>query len=170
MVGTYASAIAIVVAAVVLGRGVCVLAGLNRSVWLSPAVGFAALMVVCDVAIGLPGRGWTAVIAVVVACAASIWLVIHRHAAWPPLGETAVVGGVVLVFLSIPFLANARVGVLGIGLLNDTTGTCCSPRGCAGRRSRRSTTGSGTRSGRTRSRPCSRRVWAATSTRHSPGC
>lgn len=120
MVGTYASAITIVVAAVVLGRGVCVLCGLNRSVWLSPAVGFAALMVLCDVAIALPGRGWTAVIAVVVACAASIWLVIHRRAGWPPVAETAVVGAVVLVFLSIPFLANARVGVLGISLLNDS--------------------------------------------------
>ncbi len=120
MVGTYASAITIVLAAVVLGRGICVLSGLRHSEWVSPAVGFAALMVVCDVAVNLPGRGWTAVAAVVLVCAASVWITIRRHAGWPALGEAAIVSAVVLVFLSIPFLANDRVGVLGISLLNDS--------------------------------------------------
>ena len=124
VVGTYASAITIVLAAVVLGRGICVLSGLQRSEWVSPAVGFAALMVVCDVAVNLLGRGWTAVAAVVLVCAASVWITIRRHAGWPSLGEAAIVSAVVLVFLSIPFMANDRVGVLGISLLNDSTGCC----------------------------------------------
>ena len=120
MIGTYASAIAISVASVLLGRGICVLSGYEGSTWLSPAVGFAALMVVCEVAISLPGRGWTAVIAVVVLCAASIWVGVRRRAGWPSAADGLVVAVVVLGMTTIPFLANARVGVLGISYLNDT--------------------------------------------------
>lgn len=120
MIGTYFSAILICVAAVLLGRGICVFSGAPGSSWLAPAVGLAALMVICDIAIGLPGRGWTAVAAVVLLCAASVWLGARRGAAWPPLRDALPVAIVVLVYLSVPFLANGRVGVLGISFLNDT--------------------------------------------------
>ncbi|MGO9884935.1 MAG: hypothetical protein ACLPV4_18215, partial [Solirubrobacteraceae bacterium] len=120
MIGTYASAVAISVAAILLGRGICVLSGYEGSTWLSPAVGFAALMVVCEVAISLPGRGWTAVIAVVVLCAGAIWVGVRRRAGWPSAADGLVVAVVVLGMTTIPFLANARVGVLGISYLNDT--------------------------------------------------
>ena len=120
MIGTYASAILISAAAVVLGRGICVLSGCEGSSWLSPTVGFAALMVLCDVAISLPGRAWTAVAATVLGCAAAVWIAARRGAAWPSAGDAAPVALVVLGFVSVPFLANARVGVLGVSLLNDT--------------------------------------------------
>ena len=120
MIGTYASAILICLAAVLLGRGICLLAGREGSTWLAPAVGLAALMVVCQVAINLPGRGWTAVAALVLLCAGSVWLGAHRKAPWPPLNDALPVAIVVLVYLSVPFLANDRVGVLGISFLNDT--------------------------------------------------
>jgi hypothetical protein len=119
-VGTYASAIAITVVSVVLGRGICVLSGHDGSTWLSPAVGFAALMVVCDTAIGLPGRGWTAVAAVVVVSAAALWIAVRRGTARPSTLDGLIVAAVVLLYLSVPFLASARVGLLGISLLNDT--------------------------------------------------
>jgi hypothetical protein len=120
VIGTYASAIFVSLAAILVGRAICVLSGHDGSTWLAPAVGFAALMVVCEVAIGLPGRGWTAVAAVVVLCAASVWIPARRGARWPSLRDALPVAIVVLVIVSIPFVANARVGVLGISFLNDT--------------------------------------------------
>jgi hypothetical protein len=120
VIGTYASAIAITAASIVLGRGILVLAGRDGSTWLSPAVGFAALMVVCQVALSLPGRGWTAVAAIVILCAASIWVGVSRGAGWPSGIDTVVVGAGMLVLLSVPFLANGRVGILGVAFLNDT--------------------------------------------------
>ena len=120
MIGTYASAIVIVLAAVLVGRAICLLSGYEGSTWLAPAVGLAALMIVCEVAIRLPGRGWTAVVAVVVVCAASVWIGARRSASWPPLRDALSVAGVVLLIVSIPFITNARVGVLGVSFLNDT--------------------------------------------------
>ena len=119
LVGTYASAIAITAVAVLLGRAICVLAGHDGATWLSPAVGFAALMVLCKVAISLPGRGWTAVAVLVVACAAALLTPILRSAARPASLEGLLVMAAVVVFLSIPFLANGRVGLIGVSLNND---------------------------------------------------
>lgn len=118
--GTYASALLISLVAVVIGRGICVLCGRGGDSWLSPAVGFAALMVLSDVAISLPGRVWTAVVAVVLVSVAAVWVGARRGAPWPSITEGLAVAVAILVFVSIPFLANARVGVLGVSLLNDT--------------------------------------------------
>ena len=120
MIGTYASAILICAAAVVIGRAICVLAGNEGSTWLGPAVGFAALMILCEVAITLPGHGWTAVAALVIASCASAWVGVQRRATWPALTDMLPVAFGVLLFVSVPFVANARVGVLGISFLNDT--------------------------------------------------
>jgi hypothetical protein len=120
VIGTYASAILICVAAVLLGRAVCVLAGHRGSTWLGPSLGFAALMVICEVAIRLPGRGWTAVGALLAFVALAIWIGARRRADWPSLLDALPVVAVLLIALSIPFIANDRVGVLGISFLNDT--------------------------------------------------
>ena len=55
MIGTYASALVICAAALALGRGILALTGEKRWNWLSPAIGFAALLAICDIAIRLPG-------------------------------------------------------------------------------------------------------------------
>jgi hypothetical protein len=120
VIGTYASAVLISVAAVILGRAICVLAGHEGASWLAPAIGLAALMIVCNVAIWLPGRGWTAENAVLVLSGLSVWLPARRGAGWPQLWDGLPVAVVVLLIVSIPFIANARVGVLGISFLNDT--------------------------------------------------
>ena len=122
MIGTYASAALIVAASMAMGRGILALAGWEGSPWLSPAVGFAALMVVCQIALNLPGRAWTAVGAVVLVCVASASVAARRRrrAAPSTAADVLVVGAAMLVLLSAPFLANDRVGVLGIGFLNDT--------------------------------------------------
>ncbi len=120
MIGTYASAVLICAAAILLGRAICVLSGHEGSSWLAPAVGLAALMIVCEVAIRLPGRGWTAVAAVVILCVASVVIVSRRGGAWPSPVDALPVGILILLIVSIPFVASARVGVLGISFLNDT--------------------------------------------------
>ncbi len=147
-----------------LGRGILVLAGREGSTWLSPAVGFAALMIVCEVAVSLPGRGWTAVAAVVILCAASVWVGI---AAAPPgrRAWTRSSGAAMLLLLSIPFLANGRVGVLGITFLNDTHWHLLLAEGLRRPAISATATASAIRSARTRSRRRSPKGSGATSTR-----
>ena len=88
-------------------------------------VGFAALMVLADAAIELPGRGVTAVVVCVIATAlAGGYLAAarsRRPAGDSPRRQTGgdlVVGGVALLGASIPFLAAGRVGP-GAGIDND---------------------------------------------------
>jgi len=120
VIGTYAAAILICVAALVIGRAICVLVGHEGGSWLAAPVGFAALMVICNVAIYLPGRGWTAVAAVVIFVAVSVWIGVRRSTPWPSWPDGLPVAAIVLVITAVPFLANGRVGVLGINFLNDT--------------------------------------------------
>jgi hypothetical protein len=120
VIGTYASAIVICLAAIVLGRAICVLSGHDGSTWLAPAVGLAALMVVCEVAVSLPGHGWTAAAVVLLVSLASVWIGVRRRAGWPDPADLVPVAIAVLVITTVPFLANGRVGVLGISYLNDT--------------------------------------------------
>jgi hypothetical protein len=108
VIGTYGSALLIVLLSVVLGRGVCIGCGHDGATWLSPAVGFAALMAICKVAIGLPGRGWTAVAVVVVLCLAALSLPARKGARWPRLIEGAAVLVPLFALTSIPFLAEGR--------------------------------------------------------------
>jgi hypothetical protein len=118
VIGTYASAIVICLAAIVLGRAICVMSGHEGSTWLAPAVGLAALMIVCQVAVSLPGHGWTA--AGVVVVLVSVGIGARRAAAWPAATDLVPVAAAVLVITTVPFLANGRVGVLGVSVLNDT--------------------------------------------------
>ena len=120
MIATYASAIAICACSIVLGRAICLVAGNERSGWLGAAVGFAALMVVCSVAIELPGRAWTAVAAVVILSAGSVWISVRRGARWQPLLDAGPVAFGALIVVSVPFLASARVGLPGISISNDS--------------------------------------------------
>ena len=77
-------------------------------------------MIICEVAISLPGRGWTAVAVIVVACAISVWIGRRRNLGWPALQDALPVAIAVVALASIPFIANARVGILGVSFLNDT--------------------------------------------------
>lgn len=120
MVGTYGSALLICLVALTLGRGICVLAGQERSPWLAAPLGLAALMVISEVAISLPGHGWTAVGAVLIASGASLLVCRRRGAGGLALLDALPVGGLVLLLATVPFLVNGRVGVLGVSYLNDT--------------------------------------------------
>jgi hypothetical protein len=87
----------------------------------APAVGFAALVIVADGVLNLGGDGVEAAIAVAVvicaAVAAELW--VRPLPAPGPLAGALVAGGLALAAGSLPFLANGRVGTMGVSILND---------------------------------------------------
>ena len=110
----------IVVASLLLGAAIMVAAGRSRHSAAGPAAGISALLVICGIAIKLPGHGVTAAVVTGVALVAS-FVVLERSRA--PLGTVrvgafvAVLGAALVV--AIPFATSGRVGILGQGLIND---------------------------------------------------
>src|SRR5215216_6657157 len=147
MLGVYASAAAILIASLVLGRALLHIVGLSVHTWLGGVVGFAALTIACPLLIRLPGRGTTVsvVLALITVAAMSyLWLedrggrLLARRSAdgradpdrrgpRPPgeghpesswaLGVLVVL--IVVVVASLPFAFNARNGVLGEGVYTN---------------------------------------------------
>jgi hypothetical protein len=93
------------------------LAGRRTWGWTAPALGLAVLVIVATATIRLPGHGITAAVfigGVVVAAAA---LVRDRLSLEPlAVAPTALV---VLAIASLPFIANGRMGILGVTVDND---------------------------------------------------
>jgi len=136
MIGAYASAALICAASVAVGHAILLLAGRREFTWLCAPIGLAALVAVSGIAIKLPGHQTAAEIALVVLTfgAVAATFVTSRPPAEgggrdrrAPAGSisatrgwAAVGAGVVaLVLASIPFIASGRVGILGVGLVND---------------------------------------------------
>src|SRR5215207_5730624 len=110
----------IVAASLLLGAAIMAIAGLPRHSAAGPATGISALLVICGIAVKLPGRAVTAAVAVGVALIACV-IVLDRSRA--PTGAIRV-GAIVVVIgaalvAAIPFAASGRVGILGQGLVND---------------------------------------------------
>src|SRR5262249_4920747 len=84
------------------------------------ATGISGLLVICGIAVKLPGRAVTA--AVVVGIALVTCFVVFSRTRAPGgavrIGALVVVVGAALV-AAIPFAASGRVGILGQGLVND---------------------------------------------------
>ena len=110
----------IAIASLMLGAAVMVLAGRPRYSAAGPAVGLSALLVVCGIAVKLPGHGVTAATAAGVAVVASVVILVRSR---EPMGGIrfgaliAVLGAALVV--AIPFATNGRIGILGQGLIND---------------------------------------------------
>ncbi len=110
----------IVVASLLLGSAIMAIAGLPRHSAAGPATGISALLVICGIAIKLPGHAVTAAVAVGLALI-GCFVVFGRTRA--PAGAVrtgaivAVVGAALVV--AIPFATSGRVGILGQGLVND---------------------------------------------------
>ena len=110
----------IVAASLVLGAAVMAVSGRPRHSPVAPAAGLATLLVICGIAVKLPGHAVTAAIAVAVALVASFFIFGRSDAPTGRvrIGAFVVVAGAALV-AAIPFLVNGRVGILGQGLIND---------------------------------------------------
>jgi hypothetical protein len=110
----------ITAASLFLGAAVMALAGRPRHSAAGPAVGLSVLLVVCGIAVKLPGHGTTAAVAALLALVAA-GFVLGRSG--EPL-ERVRVGAFVAVLLTtllvaIPFATSGRIGILGQGLVND---------------------------------------------------
>jgi hypothetical protein len=110
----------IVVASLLLGSAIMAIAGLPRHSAAGPATGISALLVICGIAVKLPGHAVTAA-AVTGVALIGCFAVFGRTRA--PAG-TVRIGAIVAVIgaalvVAIPFATSGRVGILGQGLVND---------------------------------------------------
>src|SRR5262245_15707887 len=110
----------IVAASLLLGAAIMAIARLPRHSAAAPATGISALLVICGVAVKLPGHAVTAAVAVGLALVACFFVFGRKGAPAGTfrIGAIVVVIGAALV-AAIPFAASGRVGILGQGLVND---------------------------------------------------
>ena len=117
-------------ASLVIGAAIMVAVGRRRTTAVGPAVGISALLVICGIAIKLPGHGTMAAVATGIALAAALAVLWRRRPQleegerrrdqFGPAAAGAVVAAVLAALvIAIPFATNGRVGVLGQGLVND---------------------------------------------------
>ncbi len=120
MLATYASALLVLAAAAAVGQAVFRLCGRERWSWLAPATGLAVLLPIAWWSVRLPGEGTAALLVLAaVAVAAAAYL----RGRVDGLGDAARVGVPValagLLLASLPFIVEARFGILGTGLNPD---------------------------------------------------
>jgi hypothetical protein len=122
MLSAYLCCVIICVASAILGQAICSLCGTDRWTWTAPAVGFAALLVVVDATIRLPGGGSVS-LGVVIALLAVSTAVIARRIEMRSVALIALpVGVVVAVLASGNYLVNENFGIPGVSMLNDFAG------------------------------------------------
>jgi hypothetical protein len=122
LIGAYATLAVVCAAAVIVGQAVLSACGRREFSWLSGPVGLASLLVIAGIAIKLPGHGDAVAVAIPsVVGIALIWLWVSGGAVGfgRGVGLAAPAALVALVGASIPFIASGRVGILGVGLVND---------------------------------------------------
>jgi hypothetical protein len=119
--GTYLSAGIILLASLLVGRAVMLAMGRHRASFLEGAVGLSILILVCTLAIRLPGHGDTSLaIFVLLVFAAWAFLFVRREAILgPAVGIALPVGLVTGLLASLPFIASGHIGIPGVGLNND---------------------------------------------------
>jgi hypothetical protein len=121
MLAGYLTGALICLAAVAAGQAAMALCGARRPSVLAPAVGLSLLVGVADLGAKLHGGATTAGIGLVVLVVTSVVVLAAGWGGRPPApGPAALVAALLAAFLvSIPFLANGRMGPLGAGLVND---------------------------------------------------
>jgi hypothetical protein len=120
MLGTYASFLLVLGLSALVGQAVFAACGRRTWSWLSPAVGLAGVVAVAWGAVRLPGEGLAALIALGVLAGVAVALL--RPGIWDLAAELragAPVAAIALVAASLPFIVEARFGILGTGLNPD---------------------------------------------------
>jgi hypothetical protein len=141
----YASLAVICAASLAVGQAILSLGGRRELTWLAGPVGLAAILVASGIAIMLPGHATAVAITLAALCLIAISIVLWTappdrprrtlsiHASHRPripaadvrrirpgAPVTALAAAVIAVAAaSIPFAVNGRVGILGVGLIND---------------------------------------------------
>jgi hypothetical protein len=120
VIGTYAAAVAVCLAALALGQAAVSLCGVRRWSWLSPAVGLALVCAICWGTVRLPGDGVVSalvVLVLVVVAAAYLWGRLEGGAG--ALREGWPVALVALIAASLPFVVEGHFGILGTSFNPD---------------------------------------------------
>ena len=120
MLGTYASLLILLGAAVLVGQAIFAACGRREFQWLSPAVGLAALCALAWWTVRLPGEGIAAITAVAVAAVFAAGYLWGRVARGPrPVVRDLPVVLAAIALASLPFIVEGRFGILGTGLNPD---------------------------------------------------
>lgn len=118
--GTYAAALIVVGASLALGAGVLAASGAREWSWSAPAIGLAAATMIAWWTVRLPGHGWTALGAVVLAAlVAGSFAAPRLQGSRAALMRAAPTFAVALAAVSIPFLVEGHFGILGSGFNVD---------------------------------------------------
>jgi hypothetical protein len=119
VIGTYAAALAVCVAALAIGQATITACGRRRWSWASAPVGLAILCAVCWGTVRLPGNGQISAIVVLLLVAASLAYLqgkgVWREgfgAGWP----VVVLAGIAA---SLPFIVEGHFGILGTSFNPD---------------------------------------------------
>jgi hypothetical protein len=120
MLGTYASFVVILGASSLAGQAILAACGRREWWWLAPAVGLAALCALAWWMVRLPGEGTAALVATA-AVAGAAALLLRGRVSWrsATVGDAPWIGLAALLLASLPFIVEARFGILGTGLNPD---------------------------------------------------
>jgi hypothetical protein len=120
VIGTYAAALAICVAALAIGQAVIAFCGRRRWSWASGPVGLAILCAVCWATVRLPGHGQVSAIVVLALLAVSAVYLQGRGGGWrEALGEGWPVAVLAALAASLPFIVEGHFGILGTSFNPD---------------------------------------------------
>jgi hypothetical protein len=119
--GTYVSAGIILLASLLVGRAVLLALGRREASFLEGAVGLATLILVCTVAIRLPGDEATSIaFCALLVVASFVFLLVRSESMLGPATGIAIPVALVAGLLaSFPFIASGHIGIPGVGLNND---------------------------------------------------
>ena len=119
--GTYLSAGIILLASLLVGRAVLLVLGRREASFLEGAVGLATLILVCSIAIRLPGDEATSIVACAILLGASVVVLLVRSESilGPAVGIAIPVALLSGLLASLPFIASGHIGIPGVGLNND---------------------------------------------------
>src|SRR5215207_5277750 len=106
----------ITAASLLLGAAIMAVSGRPRHSPVGPAAGLSALLVICGIAVKLPGHAVTAAVAAGVALIVA-FVVFGRSSAPTGSVRAGAIGAALLA--ALPYLVSGRIGILGQGLIND---------------------------------------------------
>jgi hypothetical protein len=120
VIGTYAAAVAVCVAALALGQAAVSLCGARRWSWMAPPVGLALVCAICWGTVRLPGHGVvSAVVVPALVIAAMVYLWGRLEGGARALREGWPVALAALVAASLPFAVEGHFGILGTSFNPD---------------------------------------------------